>query len=195
MKLDPDRLEWPGESESQHNRGRDCAAQDNVRPKHTMNLTQHLEYVIGLIERDEPPAKIKASLVAMTEEVSGYERAAAKAIQLAEKKSAIETLSAPETTARLIEILNAIQTLKDQLDSALKDSAGASSRIPKRTTEDKIEGILETVKSIQAHLQISVSTLPQTETLGSLLGLSQFDSGMVAPRQQIRPKRRPFQPD
>src|SRR5205809_7536543 len=110
-----------------------------------MNLTQHLEYVIGLVERGEPPAKIKASLVAMTEEVSGYEHSAARAIQIAEKKPAIETLPAP-----------------DQLDSALKASTGASPRAPLRSIEDMVQEILETVRSVekQAYLLAGGPTTP-----------------------------------
>ena len=43
---------------------------------------------------------------------------------------------------------------KDKVDSALASSAGsASSRAPRRSAEDKVEEILETVRSIHMHLQ------------------------------------------
>jgi DNA-binding transcriptional MerR regulator len=76
-----------------------------------MKLTEHLEFIIDLVERGEPLAKIKASLVAMSEEVSGYEQAAAKAIKLAEEK----TTPPPEVAAQLAELQKAVLELKSQM--------------------------------------------------------------------------------
>ena len=81
-----------------------------------MKLSKHLEYVIDLIDRRSTYAEIKSSVLAMHEEVSGYEQAATNAIKLGAKQPPVETLSAPETAARLLEILNAIQELKQQLE-------------------------------------------------------------------------------
>jgi hypothetical protein len=85
-----------------------------------MKLTKHLEHVIDLIDRRSSYAEIKSSVLAMHEEVSGYEQAAANAIELGKKQPPVETLSAPETTQRLIEILNAIQEMKKQLEEINK---------------------------------------------------------------------------
>ena len=81
-----------------------------------MNLVEHLEFVIGLVERGEPLPKIKASLIAMTEEVSGYEQAAAKAIKLCEEKPTPPDSESPGVAAQLLELQKAVLELKTQLD-------------------------------------------------------------------------------
>jgi hypothetical protein len=130
--------------------------------------------------------------------VAGYEHAAAKAIRLAEKKPASEALSAPQTATGSIEILNAIQALKDQLDSALKASAGEA------------EEILETVRSIHSRLtpgehKVGGSILDdEANSLGEAIRRLNASAGgitvTVNPRlfRAIREKpgyRRPFEPE
>jgi len=92
-----------------------------------MKLTEHLEFVINLVERRESSAKIKSSLVAMTEEVSGYEQATTNAIQLSEKQPTPEKLHAEEILARLIELQNAVGELKKQLED-IKNKPPAPAR-------------------------------------------------------------------
>jgi len=86
-----------------------------------MKLIEHLEHIIGLLERGESPAKIKASLVAMTEEVSGYEQAATKAIKLAEKQPQPPQSTPPEIAKQLLELQDAVLELKRQLQK-LRDN-------------------------------------------------------------------------
>ena len=78
-----------------------------------MKLTEHLQHIIVLVEKGESPAKIKASLVAMSEEVAGYEQAIANAVKLAEKKPAGDAQPEP----RLIELQKAILDLKRELEA------------------------------------------------------------------------------
>jgi len=50
-----------------------------------MKLIEHLEHVIGLVDRATPYSEIKRSLLAMHEEVHGYEQAAANQVKLNEE--------------------------------------------------------------------------------------------------------------
>jgi hypothetical protein len=52
-----------------------------------MNLIEHLEYVIGLVERSASQSEIKGALVGMREEVSGYQNAATNQVALNQKHS------------------------------------------------------------------------------------------------------------
>jgi hypothetical protein len=52
-----------------------------------MNLIAHREYVIGLVEGSAPQAEIKSALLAMREEVEGYEAASANQASLNQKHS------------------------------------------------------------------------------------------------------------
>jgi hypothetical protein len=61
-----------------------------------MNLTEHLEHVIRLVERPATQSEIKGACLAMQEEVSGYEQAAANQVAV-NKKHADEML---ELTAK-----------------------------------------------------------------------------------------------
>lgn len=80
-----------------------------------MKLTEHLEHVIGLVERHAPYLEIKRSLLGMHEEVSGTEQAASKTISIAEKEPALPNLKAEEILSRLIELQNSVNELKQQL--------------------------------------------------------------------------------
>ena len=86
-----------------------------------MNLTQHLEHIIGLVERSAPYLEIKSSLLAMHEEVHGTEQAAANAIKLAEKQKSTTNSSPPEVATQLAELQKAILELKQQYQD-LKDN-------------------------------------------------------------------------
>src|SRR6266542_2835300 len=77
-----------------------------------MNLVEHLEHIIGLVERGEPLPKIKASLVAMSEEVSGYQQAATKAITLTEKQLALDAPRADQ----FVEMKKQLAELKRDLE-------------------------------------------------------------------------------
>ena len=94
-------------------------------------------------------------------------------------------------------------------ETALKASAGELPRIPQPTTEDKVEEILESVRSIKAHLlggrRVGGSMLDEeANSLGEAIRRLNASAGginvTVNPRlfRPIREKpgyRRPFEPE
>lgn len=52
-----------------------------------MNLIEHLEHVLRLVERPASQSEIKGALLAMQEEVSGYEQASLEQSKLNKKHS------------------------------------------------------------------------------------------------------------
>jgi hypothetical protein len=63
-----------------------------------MNLIEHLEYVIGLVERSASQAEVKSALIGMREEIEGYEAASAKKINLPNQTSQVVETPIPEST-------------------------------------------------------------------------------------------------
>jgi hypothetical protein len=55
-----------------------------------MKLTEHLEHVIGLVERNASPAEIKGSLLALHQEAQGAERAVEENMKLVEKNAQLQ---------------------------------------------------------------------------------------------------------
>jgi len=72
-----------------------------------MKLIEHLEHILGLVDRSAPYSQIKGSLLAMREEVEGYEHTAQKYADLKKAEPKKTGESCPfcgEMTFRLIEI-------------------------------------------------------------------------------------------
>ncbi len=59
-----------------------------------MKLIEHLEYIIGLVERSASQAEIKSALLGMREEVEGYEQAASNQVALTREKASVDAESA-----------------------------------------------------------------------------------------------------
>lgn len=79
-----------------------------------MKLTVHLEHVIGLVDRQVAYSKIKLSLLAMHEEIEGYEQAAANQVALNREHS--------EATVKIeVEHAQAIAALKQEHAQAIAD--------------------------------------------------------------------------
>jgi hypothetical protein len=55
-----------------------------------MKLIEHLEFVIGLVERSASQAEIKGALLGMREEIEGYERTASDHVALAAEKAQVD---------------------------------------------------------------------------------------------------------
>ena len=91
-----------------------------VRPHHTMKLVEHLEYVIGLVERSASKSEIKGALLGMREEVEGQQQATANQIKL-NKKHADE-----------------MSALKEKHLKANADRAKLKAEIAQRDSQDAI---------------------------------------------------------
>jgi DNA repair exonuclease SbcCD ATPase subunit len=52
-----------------------------------MKLIEHLDYILGLVDKDAPYSQIKGSILAMREEVDGYEQASSNQAALNQKHS------------------------------------------------------------------------------------------------------------
>jgi hypothetical protein len=60
-----------------------------------MKLIEHLEHVLGLVEQSAPYSEIKGSLLAMREEIEGYEQAASNQVALAKENAALKASLSP----------------------------------------------------------------------------------------------------
>jgi hypothetical protein len=88
-----------------------------------MNLIEHLNHVIGLVERSASPAEIRGQLVAMHQEVEGYEKAAAGEVEF-HKASAKMTRELKMTTEVLRARIFELETELAQFQTSLKPRIG-----------------------------------------------------------------------
>ncbi len=100
-----------------------------------MNLIEHLEYVIGLVDRSAANAEIKGALVAMHQEVEGQERATKDQGALNKKHA--------DQIAALQNELSAVQQAKTEVERKLEEMKTQQTAVKKKELDDVMKSFSE----------------------------------------------------